>query len=78
MSQFGKKVVAVLDTTSTFGLNFKSMRDSISTLQAGQTSNVVAVSQPTSPVEGQLWFDKVALKMKIYINDGSSSQWVEI
>ena len=78
MSQFGKKVVAVLDTTSAFGVSFKSMRDNITTLQAGQSSNVVAVAQPTSPVEGQLWFDKVALKMKIYINDGSSSQWVEI
>ena len=78
MSQYGKKVVAVLDTTSAFGVTFKSMRDSISTLQAGQTSVVVATTQPTSPVEGQLWFDKSLLKMKIYIADGNSSQWVEI
>lgn len=76
MSKYGSKVVAILDTQSAFGVTFKSMRDQINTMSAGQ--NVVSVTQPQNPIEGQLWFDKVSLKMKIYINDGSSSQWVEI
>ena len=76
MSAFGTKVVAVLDTQSAFGVTIKSMRDQINTFSAGQVS--VATTQPQNPFEGQLWFDKVALKMKIYINDGNSSQWVEI
>ena len=86
MSAYGTKVVAVLDTESAFGVTIKNMRDNIQTLQAGQVSvqalqaGQVAVSttQPLNPIEGQLWFDKNNLKLKIYINDGNSSQWVEI
>ena len=76
MSKYGSKVVAVLDTQSAFGVTIKGMRDSINTLQAGQVS--VSVVQPQNPSEGQLWFDKAALALKIYINDGNSSQWVEV
>jgi hypothetical protein len=76
MSQFGQKVVAVLDTQSAFGVTIKSMRDSLNTLTAGQVS--VLTTQPSNPIEGQLWFDKSCLKMKIYINDGNSNQWVEV
>lgn len=76
MSQFGKKVVAVLDTSSAFGVTIKSMRDQINTFSAGQVAATVV--QPQNPIEGQLWFDKSCLKMKIYINDGNSNQWVEI
>jgi len=76
MSAFGTKVVAVLDTQSAFGVTIKQMRDNINTLQAGQVA--VSVAQPQNPAEGQLWFDKVALQLKIYISDGNSSQWVEI
>ena len=76
MSAYGTKVVAVLDTQSAFGVTIKNMRDQINTFSAGQVA--VSVVQPQNPVEGQLWFDKTALKMKIYIADGNSSQWVEI
>lgn len=76
MSAYGTKVVAVLDTQSAFGVSIKNMRDQINTFSAGQVS--VSVIQPLNPVEGQLWFDKSCLKMKIYINDGNSNQWVEI
>ena len=74
--QYGSKVVAVLDTESAFGVEIKGMRDNINTLQAGQVS--VSVTQPQNPSEGQLWFDKVNLQLKIYVADGNSSQWVEI
>ena len=77
-SIYGKKVVAVLDTTSNFGVAFQTLRNNVTSLLAGQQSIVVATTQPTSPFEGQLWFDKNSLTMKIYINDGTSSQWVEI
>ena len=76
MSAYGTKVVAVLDTQSTFGVTIKQMRDSINTLQAGQVT--AAVIQPQNPQEGQLWFDKQNLQLKIYVSDGNSSQWVEI
>ena len=76
MSAYGTKVVAVLDTSSTFGVTIKQMRDQIQSFAAGQVA--VSVVQPQNPNEGQLWFDKAALKLKIYINDGNSSQWVEI
>ena len=76
MSAYGTKVVAVLDTQSAFGVTIKQMRDNISNLTAGQVA--VSTTQPSNPSEGQLWFDKNALKMKIYINDGNSNQWVEI
>jgi len=76
MSAYGTKVVAVLDTQSAFGVTIKNMRDQIQTFAAGQVA--VSVVQPQNPSEGQLWFDKAALKMKIYIADGNSSQWVEI
>jgi len=76
MSQFGQKVVAVLDTQSAFGTTIKALRDNVQSLQAGQVA--VSVNQPQNPSEGQLWFDKSALKLKIYISDGNSNQWVEI
>ena len=76
MAAYGTKVVAVRDTQSAFGVTFKDMRDNIQSLQAGQVT--VSVTQPQNPLEGQLWFDKSTLKMKIYIADGNSSQWVEI
>jgi len=76
MSAYGTKVVAVLDTQSAFGVTIKNMRDQIQSFAAGQVA--VSVDQPQGAVEGQLWFDKSALKLKIYISDGNSSQWVEI
>ena len=76
MAKYGSKVVAVLDTESAFGVEIKGMRDNISTLQAGQVQ--CATLQPQNPSEGQLWFDKVNLQLKIYVSDGNSSQWVEV
>ena len=76
MAKFGSKVVAILDTKSAFGVEIKDMRDNINTLQAGQVT--VSVTQPLNPSEGQLWFDKANLQLKIYVADGNSSQWVEI
>jgi hypothetical protein len=76
MSAYGTKVVAVLDTQSAFGTTIKTLRDNVQSLQAGQVT--VSVAQPTYPTEGQLWFDKSALKLKIFVDDGNSCQWVQI
>ena len=39
---------------------------------------VMRTSVPASPVDGDIYFDKTALALKIYVDDGSSQQWVEI
>ena len=76
MSAYGTKVVAVLDTQSPFGTTIKTLRDNVQSLQAGQVA--VSITQPAYPSEGQLWFDKSALKLKIFVDDGNSCQWVQI
>jgi len=76
MSAYGTKVVAVLDTQSAFGTTIKNMKNQIETFSAGQVA--ASVVQPQNPIEGQIWFDKTCLKLKIYINDGNSNQWIEI
>ena len=37
----------------------------------------ISESAPVSPEEGALWFDPALGKTFIYVNDGSSSQWVQ-
>ena len=76
MSAYGTKVIAVLDTQSAFGTTIKNMKNQIETFSAGQVAATVV--EPQNPIEGQIWFDKTCLKLKIYINDGNSNQWIEI
>jgi hypothetical protein len=46
--------------------------------QGGTNSTViVSSSAPTSPVEGQLWYNTILARTFIYYGDGSSSQWVD-
>ena len=44
---------------------------------SGGASVTVSDTAPTSPVAGDLWWDSTSGKLKIYYNDGSSSQWVD-
>ena len=39
---------------------------------------VMRTSVPASPVDGDIYFDKTALKLKVYVDDGSSQQWVQL
>ena len=39
---------------------------------------VMRTSVPASPVDGDIYFDKTALKLKIFVDDGNSTQWVEL
>ena len=171
MSAYGKKVVAIIDTKSTFGVTIKQLKENVETLQSsfstltglapgtldtlqeiaaaiealqtratnlegvthpsgdhfGHSSNLTKVlnplrgskvelgnniqldpatgyqvqidgglemdnnakitiggglvmrtSVPASPVDGDIYFDKTALKLKIFVDDGNSTQWVEL
>ena len=79
MSAYGTKVVAVVETQSTFGTTIKAMRDGMVTrgLLTENTLNIPTIA-PTNPVDGDIYFDKTALKLKIYVNDGNSTQWVQL
>ena len=37
----------------------------------------ISVTAPVSPEEGALWFDTELLRTFIYVNDGTSSQWIQ-
>lgn len=43
----------------------------------GGSSVTVSETAPSSPSEGDLWFDPSVLETYIYFNDGNSSQWVK-
>ena len=79
MSAYGTKVVAVLDTQSAFGTTVKAMRDAIVTrgLLTENTLNIPTVA-PSSPSDGDIYFDKNTLKLKIFVDDGNSTQWVQL
>ena len=79
MSAYGTKVVAVLDTQSTFGTTVKAMRDAIINrgLLTANTLNIPTVA-PSSPSDGDIYFDKNSLALKIYVDDGNSQQWVQL
>ena len=46
--------------------------------EASATSIPMSDNPPTSPAQGDLWFDSSVAKTYIYYNDGSSSQWVQL
>ena len=43
----------------------------------GGASVTVSETAPTSPSEGDLWFDPSVLKTFVYYNDGTTNQWVQ-
>ena len=57
-------------TVSASGVNV------VDRLTAGQFN--IPTSIPASPVDGDIYFDKVALALKIYVDDGNSTQWVQL
>jgi len=42
----------------------------------GGSSVTVSDTAPVSPSDGDMWYNSLSLKMFVYYNDGSSSQWV--
>jgi len=79
MSTFGTKVVAVIDTQSTFGTTIKQLTDTISKRSnlTDDTLNIPTVV-PVKPIDGDIYFDKSDLSLKIYVDDGNSQQWVQL
>ena len=57
-------------TVSSTGVNV------VDRLTTGQFN--IPTTIPNSPVDGDIYFDKTALKLKIYVDDGSSTQWVQL
>ena len=43
----------------------------------GGASVTTADTAPSSPSDGDLWYDTATLRLYVYYNDGSSSQWVK-
>ena len=43
----------------------------------GGASVTVSETAPSSPSEGDLWFDPSVLKTFVYYNDGTANQWVQ-
>lgn len=43
----------------------------------GGASVTVSETAPSSPAEGDLWFDPSVLKTFVYYNDGTANQWVQ-
>ena len=64
-----------------FRFNSETARSRVTTVPIGVPLVVVvwctvSSSAPSSPSEGDLWFDTDTANMYIYFNDGDSSQWV--
>ena len=57
-------------TASASGVNV------VDRLTAGQFN--IPTSAPASPVDGDIYFDKTALTLKVYVDDGNSTQWVQL
>jgi len=43
----------------------------------GSASVTVSATAPSSPSDGDLWWNSEQAQLKIYYNDGTSSQWVD-
>ena len=37
----------------------------------------IPTTAPVTPVDGDIYFDKTVLALKIYIDDGNSQQWIQ-
>lgn len=50
---------------------------SIVTINSGGSSVTISTTAPSTPTAGDLWWSSEEGKLKVYYNDGSSSQWVD-
>jgi hypothetical protein len=44
----------------------------------GESSFIYSLTAPTSPIVGDRWFDSNSGRELVYVNDGDTSQWVEV
>lgn len=48
-----------------------------SVIEIGGSAVTMSVTAPASAADGQLWWDSEEGTLKIYYNDGNTSQWVD-
>lgn len=57
--------------------NSSNVISSFSTAASSGTSVSIGTAAPVSPTAGDLWWDSTYGSLKIYYNDGDTSQWVD-
>ena len=65
-------------TTYTYNSTKGVWKAAVSSGGGGGASVTTSDTAPSSPSDGDLWFDSSVAKTYIYYNDGSSSQWVQM
>ena len=71
-------LIPVYDVSQTTGTSTKKMSISQLMSSLGSASIVVSDTVPSNPTVGLLWFNSSTLRLKVYYNDGSSLQWVDV
>ena len=69
--------VTVNGITYTYNSTSGAWKTTASAGGGGGASVTVSETAPSSPAEGDLWFDPSVLKTFVYYNDGSANQWVQ-
>ena len=78
MVKLANVIKQVRDATSSSGLtDISQLTDTTNLLSSGGGSSVtVSDNAPTSPSDGDMWFNSLDLKLYIRYNDGATSQWI--
>ena len=63
------------DATSSTGYTLKS--NGSAALSFGTANIVTADSAPSSPTDGDLWYDSASGRLFVYYDDGNTQQWVD-
>lgn len=84
MTTISKMPLAILPLTGSElleviqnGKNRKVPVSSISQNPGGSSGVIISATAPASPSNGMQWWDSTIGVLKIYYNDGTSSQWVD-
>ena len=57
--------------------NFSELDTRLGTVENSSSSVTVSDTSPISPEAGDLWWNSDEARLKVYYDDGSSSQWVD-
>ena len=78
MVKLANVIKQVRDATSSSGLtDISQLTDTTNLLSSGGGSSVtVSDNAPSSPSDGDMWFNSLDLKLYIRYNDGTTSQWI--
>jgi len=69
--------VTVNGITYTYNSTSGAWKTTATSGSGGGASVTVSETAPSSPSEGDLWFDPSVLKTFVYYNDGTANQWVQ-